>query len=641
MGPLSPPLIGRLDHDVAMSSHSSPYQNSFPLNRLDPRPDSAPQSVEDDLPRARLRRSVAPEMSHDHAGAWIERPRSLASSSKARPPPMFSGPPPPISSSVIMSHTSSPSSKYSKQGASHHGFTGPVSPLNSHPALGQRREPFPSQTSDSAWRGLWRRQRALEQHIQQLLDLQASALVSGGTGGLDTGSGRHGDGYSEDGTVTPSGTVDSATAAGSRMQKSLYVPPRSTPEGNVIPVRQPARSRLTGLRRARQGIQESLTDLAGLKQEEEAYVKAALSERKRVCTRLHDLATRRTGVCNELTALESNEDEPLGKELRELGAEHDSLDEDIRRLEKQLVGMRIRSRWLKDKMEDVRSKREAGLSGYHGALRSVDAEVNALLRRPPVSPLDQSILVDGKDDAEASSTGGLEFLRLLPERRTVEMAQTWWKAEVRILETRSVRINEEQEALEQGGAAWQEVVTLVTEYERGLRQLMMPLSDSPAPLMAAAGETELAPLDAIRSQLPKMDQVMSELAQRMRLAESKHWNLLICAIGAELEAFKEAHGVLQAIVNEADGVVDDGVHSTNKPRKDSTGDDGRRRQSDSHEESDNEVPPDLLVARLDVEHEQVEDQARRTAGGRQDESVVAHEFLADHDRGTDISMAMT
>ncbi|RCI13484.1 hypothetical protein L249_5543 [Ophiocordyceps polyrhachis-furcata BCC 54312] len=617
MGPLSPPSVARrFSHDADMSSRSLLHQNSYeiPLNPLGPRPDSAPQSAEDDFPQPRLRRPAVPNLgSVDQSRKSKDRLLFSESLSRQRQPALFAGPPPPISSSVIMSHASSPSSQNSKHGLGSHGITSQVSPISSDTVPGQSREPCPSQTSDSAWRGLWRRQRSLEEQVQQLLDLQASALMSAGAYGLEGSSGGNRDGYSEEGSITPTGTLDSASPARPRMQRSLYVPPMSTPEGNVIPVRQPARSRLTGLRRARHGIGHSLADLARVKQEEDLYVNAALSERKKVCTQLNRLTTRRTGIRNELTTLENDEDEPLGKELRELGTEHSVLNEDIQRLEKQLVGMRNRRRWLKDKMEDVRSKREAGLSGYHGALKNVDAEVNALLRRPPVLPLDQSLLSDGGQNVESDLSAGLEFLRLRPERRTVEMAQTWWEAEVGILERRMARINEEQEALEQGGATWQEAVALVTDYERGLRQLTKPSCGSPA-----AEETGLAQENTIRNQLPRMDQVMVKLAELMRRAESKHWNLLICAIGAELEAFKEAYAILKAIVDDDDVFSDDGVNpayrsppsaakNIEEPRKSSPGDKGGRGQS---EESDNEVPLDLLVSRADVERESIEDEVK-------------------------------
>jgi hypothetical protein len=35
------------------------------------------------------------------------------------------------------------------------------------------------------------------------------------------------------------------------------------------------------------------------------------------------------------------------------------------------------------------------------------------------------------------------------------------------------------------------------------------------------------------------------LERNLGVAESKHWNLLVCAIGAELEAFKEGEGILR------------------------------------------------------------------------------------------------
>ncbi|RDA89901.1 hypothetical protein CP533_1032 [Ophiocordyceps camponoti-saundersi (nom. inval.)] len=642
MPPVSPSTVaGCFSHDAVKSSHSLLNKNPYeiPVNRLDPRQDSAPQSPEDDIPQPRLRRPAVTDSrcAAQSGGTWKDRPRFSEPLSRPRQPALFAGPPPPISSSVVMSLTSSPSSQNPKDGLRSHGMASPLSPIASNAVLGQSREPCPSLASDSAWRGLWRRQRALEQYVQQLLDLQASALMSAAADGLSGSSGGNGGRYDEEGSITPTGTLEPAATARSRMQRSLYVPPRSTPEGNVIPVRQPVRSRLTGLRRARHGIRESLAELARLKQEENIYVNAALSERKRACTRLNHMASRRTGIRNEITLLENDQNEPLGKELRELGEEHGRLDDDIQRLEKQLVGMRNRRRWLKDKMDDVRSKREAGLSGYYGALKNVDAEASALLRRPPVLPLDQSFLGNGREEAEADLTVGLEFLRLRPERRTTEMAQTWWAAEVGILERRLARINEEHEALEQGGSTWQEVATLVTDYERDLRELTKPPCGSPA-----TEESVPARENTIRNQIPKMDQVMVKLAELMRLAETKNWNLLICAIGAELEAFKEAYGVLKAIVDDGDESSDDGVHPScrspsglakniQEPRKSSS---GEKRGPTQGEGSDNEVPPDLLVSRLDVERELIEDEAQR----RGSESVVSSTLPACREGDMDNSV---
>ncbi|KAF4510458.1 hypothetical protein G6O67_002340 [Ophiocordyceps sinensis] len=513
----------------------------------------------------------------------------------------------------------------------------------------QRQDSSVSQASDSAWRGLLRKERVLEQDIQRLLDLQATALVAGAAGTLGTGSAGGGDGRSEDRSTTPTDTFSFTASSGSRMAKSLWIPSQSTPEGNVIPVRQPTKPRRTGLQAVRNRLRESLADLADLKREEDAYAIAALSGRKKALARLDSLGTRRSGICDELKILEDDNEEPLGQELRKLESEHESLDDDIRQLHEKLAGMRSRRRWLKGRIDNVKSKREAGLSGYRGALKDVDAEVNALLRRPPVQPLDQEMIDRGKgSDEETRSVGGLEFLRLIPQRRTVEMARAWWEAEAESLEQQRAHIGEELLALEQGSILWQEVVDLVTHFESRLRDIIKAGADLSAPSFVLDGKRASSREDLIRSQLPMMGGVVTELAQRMQVAENKHWNLLICAIGAEWEAFKEAHDVLEGIVDAANGRVignaPDHVQGVSLAAGELGDDDPANHAKpdldDVHAESDNEVPSDLIISRLDhPERELAEfqpDQAAAARTRKHSENDVPPEFLAEHDHGADL-----
>ncbi|KAM4055982.1 Atg28p-like protein [Hirsutella rhossiliensis] len=406
-----------------------------------------------------------------------------------------------------------------------------------------------------------------------------------------------------------------------------------------------------GLQEVRNGLRESLADLADLKREEDAQAKAALSERKTALARLDGLCTKRIEICDELKVLENDDEEPLGQELRKLGSEHDSLNDEIRQLEEMLAGMQNRRRRLKERMNDVKSKREAGLSGYRGALKDVDAEVNTLLRRPPVHPLGPEMLDRGKDEGEeARSTGGLDFMRLIPQRRTIEMARAWWEAEVEILEQQRAHIGEEQQALEQGSIVWQEVVALVTHFESRLREIMKAGTSKSTRSFLALDGKKVSRDDLIRSQLPIMDEVVAGLAQRMQVAESKRWNLLICAIGAEWETFKEAHDVLKGIVDGANGgVVGNaaGDRPGMSPAADEFGDDDpvnreEPGRGDVLAESDNEVPADLFVSRLDdAERVPVKSQLdyADVRGRRDSENDVPPEFLAEHDHGKDLPVA--
>ncbi|POR33808.1 Uncharacterized protein TPAR_05986 [Tolypocladium paradoxum] len=637
MGPASPTMLDRLTSAANPSSILSPRSpkrspSEYQLDQLEPRPDDA-VSLDHDLPRRRLGRPAAlgTSLRDMSPGSWDKRPSSVGSSSKLRQPPaMFLGPPPPIAASMVVSSGPSPPwSNHSREGVSH-SLLG-ASRANISSVLFDQRQEFASQSSDSAWRALRRREQALEQDIQQLLDFQAAGLVAGSAGGLDMASSSDADGHSDAGSSTPTGTFYSTASSRSRMPKSLYLPPQSTPEGNVMPVRQPARARPMGLRAARKGLRRSMTALVDLKREEDAHLDAALAERNMALARLNRLGTRRTGIQDELMALEGDEEEPLGKELRDLGSKHDTLDREIRLLEERLVGMRSRRRWLREKMDDVKNRREAGLSGYRGALKDVDVEVSALVRRPPIQPLDQEMVnQDNGPDAESSSTGGFEFMRLIPERRTVEMAKAWWEAEIGILERRKGHIDQEQQALEEGGATWQEVMALVSDFESNLRGIVKAGTGASAPPSAKGKDKVPSAEDMIRSQLPRMDEVVTELEQRMQLAESKRWNLLICAIGAELEAFKEAHVMLRGIVDGTGGGADEGYRGDSRTEEKLVDDDAASNGGPGRDESDNEVPPDLLVSRLD-------DVDRESAISRQDsENEVPPEFLAEDGHDKDI-----
>jgi hypothetical protein len=84
-----------------------------------------------------------------------------------------------------------------------------------------------------------------------------------------------------------------------------------------------------------------------------------------------------------------------------------------------------------------------------------------MMRRPPIQPLDPDIFkravstADEEDD-NLDISGGVNFLRMIPERRTIEMARSWWQAEITALERRKVQIDSEHRALEEGGVLWLE-----------------------------------------------------------------------------------------------------------------------------------------------------------------------------------------
>ncbi|KAF7561469.1 hypothetical protein G7046_g2675 [Stylonectria norvegica] len=586
-----------LHKSIARSRSRS--SNEYDLDVLEPRPEphasQSPRHAKLRKPSQLPYKPSSPSSSRDGKGS------SSASPSRSRPKPMFAGPPPPI-------FVPRPQDGYgygSKAVEKEHNYgllrSGGAKLAG---AFFDHKPQDPLYRPDTTWRALMRQEKALERAIQQHLDAQASGLIAGSAG---PSSETDFDRGSDSGESTFYSTVSSK----SRMAKSLSLPPRFTAQGGVIPVRQPAPRKPLGLRSARIGLRRSMAAMLELKEIEDAHVESMLDPRRNAIAYLDTLCSRRDSIDAELGSLEEDEQEPLGQQVRELGAQCDALDQEIHLMEHKLNGMRNRRRQLGETMKDVKERREAGLSGYRNARRDVDADVRALLQRPPVTPLDLEALSQGLDvtaSKKLESLNGHDFLILRPDRRTVEMAKAWWKSEVAVLERRKVQILADQQALDEGITTWSEATDLVADFEASLRSVVKARQNH--------SEDSTMPQEvAIQDQLAMMNTVVAELEQKLQLAERKSWNLLICAIGAELEAFLEARRLLKAALgiddNEPAAATAAAAAAVNPSEEaqdedeDEDEDDGSVINTDGHhhqDESDNEVPADLLVSRFEEPH---------------------------------------
>ncbi|KAJ4397639.1 hypothetical protein N0V93_001872 [Gnomoniopsis smithogilvyi] len=377
---------------------------------------------------------------------------------------------------------------------------------------------------NSVWKGLARRERAIVADVQRFLQVQEESLAGESDGAS----------VSDGGSATPTDSVPSRYPG--RSVSFLEPVTRSSPSGEIIPVRQPHKKKL-GISGARKGISRSLAELANIKAEEDASLASALSTRKQALTKLRKLATRQGGIAEELHSLETDDQEPLRQELEDLDNEHKGVCTEIQDLEKRLASLKSRRRYLEGQMDDVKNRREAGLSGYKNALKEVEDTVRGFLTRPPVKPLDLKALTENAQDnvEPLPSPGGVEFMHLRPERRTIDMAREWWESEVSILEARQAQVATERLAIEEGGEVWEEVANIVLDFETDLRKQMTKSN------RRDKGKTrELTTAEALKLQHDHIDGVVACLDERLRIAEEKGWNLLIAAIGAELMAFKEA-----------------------------------------------------------------------------------------------------
>ncbi|OAA82283.1 autophagy Atg28p [Akanthomyces lecanii RCEF 1005] len=599
---------------AAFRSPPARSPTEYQLHELEPKPEYPEMSRDYTHDNSR---HLGQSFRDKSADGWShDAPSSAGSSSAPKRRAMFHGPPPPIAGSIMKSSRSQGSSDGGRSQGIVAASTAQLGSLLFQPPRQQSQI-----RPDSAWRAFGRRERAIEQEIQQLLDLQATGLIAG--------SGRlpdDGDDYSGTGSSTPTGTFYSTATSKSRMRNSLHVPARANRDGNVIPVRQPTGGKPLGLRSARAGLRKAMAALVELKQEEDAYVDAALSERKKALVHLSRLSVKRKGVNTELHELEEDEDEPLGKDIRELGSKYKSLTQEIRQMEEKLMTMRNQRKFVREKLEDVQNRRDAGLSGYRGALKDIDAELQSIMMHPTIQPLDPEVFSSSSlAGHDARNSGGMEFLGLIPERRTPAMAKSWWENELDVLDKRRRQISKERRALEEGSAVWREVTTLVTSFESSLRHLMKTGVPQASP--SAKGKEKVPTQESlVKDQLAKMDDVVTQLEGCLDQAESEGWNLLVCAVGAELEAFREAQDMLKSFVDgDAPSEPD---ASQNKESLES------RQASQATDESDNEVPSDLLLSTSEAsnkEQDGPQDEGTTTVDFRRadSENDVPPEFLAE------------
>jgi hypothetical protein len=401
---------------------------------------------------------------------------------------------------------------------------------------------------------LERTEKAIQNDLQLLLDAQSAGLLQGFGG--DAG----GDASSDAGSSTPT-------------TRSLQRSSTRGKSGGIVPVRQPKR-RAVGLRGARRGLLRDMRELIAIKQEEEGVLSSEIRRRNEVLGRVVQYEQKIEGAKNQLSEysglgtsiqVEGERGGEEGREIAELRTEERAVENEIREMEDRLAQMKARKRWLGERINESVNKREARLSSYRGALREVELEVKEFLKRPPMN----ASIVMGDEEG---------FAALPPGRRTLGMAKEWWNKEVTQLQLRRQQVEQEKSALEEGVTLWEESVSIVTEFENDLRKQMV--------------SNEVQDVEKLRRQITKMGRVTAKLEETHNIAAEKGWNLLICAIGAELEAFKEGEAILRGALAPSENEQHDEESNTNGVK---------RSESSEREESEDDGPnlAELLVDRGD------------------------------------------
>ena len=293
-------------------------------------------------------------------------------------------------------------------------------------------------------------------------------------------------------------------------------------------MRQPAKRRL-GLKGARGGIARAISDLASLKLEEGRTLEGELLQRAEALGTVQRIETKTVGLRERIDNIESEE---TTHQVEDLKGEEKALDLEIRELESRLWAMKAKHRHLIREIEGLDNSVQSKLSSYQSALTMAEKESRRFLERPPIW-----------SNRTAKTTG----LWAIPaERRTLQMARDRFAEEQDILKKRFDDVETERGALEDGSGVWNEVVEEVSGVEKLLREEMRGMKAS---LVQENGDGNRR--GGMRKILEQMSKARSRIENNLEVSEARDWKLLVCCIGAELEAMTEGQSVLQGALEAA------------------------------------------------------------------------------------------
>lgn len=340
---------------------------------------------------------------------------------------------------------------------------------------------------------LQRRARHLEQQLQQLLDDQADGLLSGLAGEPTP------DDVISNGSTTPTVSSIRGTDRGADNEEYTHG----------------ARRKKVGLNAARRGIFRRIQQLARIKSEELDLLDEDLKDLQILVDKTGAWSQKRSRLEKKIKAIEG---ESVGARIHGLQVDASKLEQEIRQKEEELWALKARHRRVLDELANTENSVEAKLSTYKSSLSILDKDVASFLARPPEThhiPLSSS-----------------PFLSLPAKRRTLEMAHDYWHEEHTRLAEKCQEVDIDRAALDEGAVLWNDVVKKVLDFEASLQNHLQRAAQQ-------SGGPESTKL------LDKIDATVSYLEDKLDLATERGWNLLVCAIGAELEAFKQGKALLE------------------------------------------------------------------------------------------------
>ncbi|MCJ1377328.1 hypothetical protein MMC17_000422 [Xylographa soralifera] len=462
------------------------------------------------------------------------------------------------------------------------------------PSLTQLPTSIADTSADGATlRALARQTAHLQRTLQSLLDAQSAGLLAGlGGPPQDIPSSSPSGGFrqqpaassrcyhdvetpsSEEGSRTPTTRASSVSRGGSTDSSSNPTARPHTAETlryrDVPPPtrRKASAQKRVGLQAARKGILRGLHDLVQVKAQEEAVLAAQLGQHEDTLTEMEAAEAKRKGIMGRIEAIERNGREGM-EAVDKLEREERDIERTILETEERLAELRVRLKRVRARREEGGNRLDARLSSWRAALEGLERAV-------------------GERWLGDKGTGlrkGKGVLALPRERRTLGLVRESVKEERAEVEGKLVRVEREREACGRGAEVWGGVITTIEEVERRLKAELRSTKSAKKKPKLDTGEREQVEETAgeggMEAMLQHTTSALSTLSTQLDLAESQGWKLLVCSIGAEVEALREGREMLLSALSQSALLPDTaGLSSLNEMAGSQLGSGTLRRKED-------------------------------------------------------------
>ncbi|KAL9091168.1 MAG: hypothetical protein Q9159_001585 [Coniocarpon cinnabarinum] len=348
---------------------------------------------------------------------------------------------------------------------------------------------------------LQRSQRALEKHLQDLLDSQSQGLSA---------------------QVSQAPTLGVANGHGHDIS----------------------------LKDTRRSVTHTIQELAVIKADELDKLREQSEEVRDILAKSSTWVKQREALQHDINNLDQIN---LSKEIESLTVEDGHLEQQIFALNERLMQLRHRQQAVRARISKLKNSKASEQSSYETALAAVEKEVSSFLRMPLPEVLLHS------DNFSLLST-------LPPKRRTLDMLVDQAKQAQESLLQHENDVTRDHDALTNGSRLWQEAVRVIESFENHLRLAVRNPAGNASPFaelsVAPEHRVDHAGMEGPQQMLSQMHGVQQTLQGFFNEAQDHGWRLLIAAIGAELEAFKQGHDILQKLTTAADTSQDEPRRTT-------------------------------------------------------------------------------